>query len=378
MSTKRRRLPATGRAYLLVMLSLLDWTASAWGQVAGSEVYRALETSARVQVIIALRHPAAPPTALPSLVDEINAIRSKVLSQLSDVDFTITHRWEAVSAVAGEVSLSGLSKLMADPDVVRVDLDVGGGAHLAESVPLIGADKVHTLGFTGRGITVAVLDKGVDTTHPDLSDDLIAQQCFCTNANGTGCCPNGSTQQSGPGSAQDDAGHGTNVAGIITSAGRVAPMGVAPNAKIVAVKVIDKNNTFSSTAQVVSGLDWVITNRPDVKVVNMSLGTGQLFTGACDTATAFTMAFADAINTLRSRGVTVFASSGNNGSATQMTAPACVANTVSVGAVWDSNVGSQSLSFFWCTDATTAADKVTCFTYSNNTLDLLGITTQYS
>src|SRR4029453_7428429 len=109
--------------------------------------------------------------------------------------------------------------------------------------------------------------------------------------------------------------------------------------------------------------------QPDVRVVNMSLGTSALFSGACDTATAFTMAFAAAIDTLKSRGVTVFASSGNNGSTTQMPAPACVANTVSVGAVYDTNVGA--VTFLGCADPTTAADQVTCFTTSPPTLDLL-------
>jgi hypothetical protein len=138
-------------------------------------------------------------------------------------------------------------------DVRRVDLDVGGSGHLAQSVPLIQADKVHALGFTGRGVTVAVLDSGLATTHPDLSDALLSEQCFCTNADGTGCCPDGSTQQSGPGSAEDDQGHGTNVTGIITSAGRIAPVGVAPDAGIVAVKVIDSQGRFASSAQVSPG-----------------------------------------------------------------------------------------------------------------------------
>ena len=65
----------------------------------------------------------------------------------------------------------------------------------------------------------------------------------------------------------------------------------------------------------------------------------RLFTGNCDNVNAFTMAYATAINTLRTNGVTVFVSSGNEGSGTEMPAPACVANAISVGAVWDSNVG---------------------------------------
>ena len=355
--------------YCLALLSVSSWAAFAWGQVAGPEVYQALEAHPKVRVVIVLRRPTTPPSALTSRRAEIAAMQSKVLSQLSTDEFTLTHRWEGLNAMAGEVSRSGLSKLMANPDVLRVDLDGGGSGHLAQSVPLIQADKVHALGFTGRGVTVAVLDSGIDTAHPDLSDALRAEQCFCTNADGTGCCPDGSTQQSGPGSAEDDQGHGTNVTGIITSAGRIAPVGVAPDAGIVAVKVLDSQGRFASSAQVISGLNWLLMTQPEVRAVNMSLGTSALFSGACDNVTAFTMAFAAAIDTLKSRGVTVFASSGNNGSTTQMPAPACVANTVSVGAVYDTNVGA--VTFLGCADPTTAADQVTCFTNSPPNLDLL-------
>lgn len=122
----------------------------------------------------------------------------------------------------------------------------------------------------------------------------------------------------------------------------------------------------------VSGLDWVLTQRPDVRVVNMSLGTSALFTGYCDDRTAFTMAFAQVINALRSQGVVVFAISGNDGSPTSMQAPGCVRGTVSVGAVYKADVGPLDLvRLFGCRDRATAADAVTCFSNSDTTLDLL-------
>jgi hypothetical protein len=64
----------------------------------------------------------------------------------------------------------------------------------------------------------------------------------------------------------------------------------------------------------------------------MSIGTNALYAGDCDNSTAFNMAGAAAINTLRANGVTAFASAGNNGSSTQMTSPACLSNVISVGA----------------------------------------------
>lgn len=286
-------------------------------------------------------------------------------------DMTVTTRWRHIAGFAAEVTPRAIEQLEHDPNVLRVDLDEGGHGGLAQSVPLIGGDVVHAMGYTGRGVTIAVLDSGVDEKHPDLSDHIADEQCFCRKSDGSGCCPNAQTAQSGYGAASDDNGHGTNVCGILASKGIVSSPGVAPDARLVVVKVLDASNAFSSSSQVISGLDWLIDNHPEVRAVNMSLLTSQLFPSYCDTSTASTIAFAQAIATLRARGALVFACSGNEGSSTQMGAPACVQDAISVGAVYDSAFGR----FDWsghCSSATTAADQIACFSNSNATLDLLG------
>jgi subtilisin family serine protease len=293
--------------------------------------------------------------------------KAAALARLSPDELELLADWPDLSAAAGIVSAAGLEKLRSDPDVLRIDLDLPGGGNLSESVPLIRADAVHRMGVTGRGATVAILDSGVTANQPDLADDVVGQQCFCVNLDGSGCCPNGQRTQSGPGSAEDDHGHGTNVAGIVTSGGRVAPVGVAPDSKIVAVKVLDRNLSFSGTAQVISGLEWVRLNRPDVRVVNMSLGTFALFSSPCDGVSAPAMALSQSIGALRARGTTVFVSSGNDRSATQMEAPACISSSVSVGATYDANFGGFSL--FGCSEPT-APDKVACFGNSGPGLKL--------
>jgi len=300
----------------------------------------------------------------------VSTVSRDILRSVTAGEFTLQHRFRSVNALAGDITADGVLRLLENPNVVRVDLDAPGSGNLAEAVPLVHLDVVHNLGLTGKGVTVAVIDTGIDTDHPDLRDAVVDQQCFCSSlSGGGGCCPNGASTQSGPGSAEDDQGHGTNVSGIITSNGTVAPTGGAPDARIVAVKVIDRNNRFCCVSDVVAGLDWIINTRPDVQVVNMSLGTDARFSGDCDNMGADPMAFATAINTLRARGTTVFAASGNNASGTQMSAPACVANAISVGAVYDSNVGAVSFGSV-CTDSTTEADKVTCFSNSDTKTDL--------
>ena len=113
----------------------------------------------------------------------------------------------------------------------------------------------------------------------------------------------------------------------------------------------------------------ILNNHPEVNVVNMSLGTSELFGGACDNATSYTSSYATAVNGLRQRGVLVFASAGNNKAQSAMAAPACVANVVSVGAVYDASLGSETFAGV-CTDATTRADQVTCFSNSDAQTDL--------
>jgi subtilisin family serine protease len=335
--------------------------------VVGDEVYQALRSNPRARVVVALRQTSAPPTDVARLSSEIAAERRNVLEGLDDSDFVITHKWDTLSALAGDVTAVGLEKLSAEPDVQRIDLDIPGVMATAESVPLIHANELRSQGITGAGVVVAVLDTGVDTRHPDLAGDIVDQACFCANADGSGCCPGGGTQAMGSGAAEDAQGHGTNVTGIITGSGAVAPVGVAPDAKIVAIRVLDANGVASGTAQVLSGLDYVLKSRPEVKVVNLSLVFGA-FPGTCDNVASYSMAFAQAIGALKARGTIVFASSGNDGLSNQIGLPACIGSAVAVGAVYDSNVGTIS---FGCTDSTTAADQVTCFSNSSSAVDLL-------
>jgi hypothetical protein len=116
---------------------------------------------------------------------------------------------------------------------------------------------------------------------------------------------------------------------------------------------------------VIAALDWVRSRHPDTDVVNASLGTGQLFAGACDAANP---ALAAAVDNLLAADIMVFVSSGNQASPTRMAAPACIQNAIAVGAVWDAPRSSTTV--LGCTDATIVADQPTCFTNSNENTDL--------
>ncbi len=324
-------------------------------------------------VIVNLR-PAPPGASFAERRRHHHRLQDGILAQYGD-GFVLSRRFEHVPAIAGVITRATLDRLRGDPNVSYIQLDGTGRGQLKEAVPAIGADKVHTMyGLTGRGVRVAILDTGVVTTHPDLKSSIVAQHCFTQ----FDCPPLHASEGT---SAEDDHGHGSNVAGIITSDGVVAPPGFAPNADIVAVKVDDANDS-GRISDWVAGLDWVYDNLSmlGVKVVNLSICSTQLYSDAasCDLGEP---ALAQAVKNLIAANVTIFSASGNNGSTTQTSAPACNTGVIAVGATYDSAVGHQppnaatygalSSAFANCGDATTAFDQITCFTNSNKRLDLV-------
>jgi subtilisin len=286
-------------------------------------------------------------------------------------------KWHVVPGFVATVDAAELERLRNDPNVLSVEPDLGGsvipdeavvgpdGAPIGANGELIGLPAVHALGYDGTGSTVAVLGTGV-SPHPDLKARIIEERCYCAYANGTGCCPNGATEQFGSGSARDDLPHETGVAGVIAGSGGIAPRGLAPGAKIIAIRVGDKTGNIAWTSQVISALDSILASPVRVDAVNMSFAIGFLSKYACD---EHNPALADAIARVRAQGIVVVAASGNDAVTQAIRPPACISGVVSVGAVYHKNLASASL--LGCTDAPAEVDRVTCFSNSAPQLDLL-------
>ncbi len=356
------------RAVMRVRLGLGAWLLlSAVAVHAGEVSQAATEAVARegeVRVMVTLAPPGDDGASRAALAAQVDALLGDLPSGAR-----LARRFETVAALALVVDATGLAALAASPRVERVDLDVGGHGGLAQGLPLARVDVVRAQGFDGAGTKVVVIDSGVRLDHLAFAGRVVGEACFCSG--GGGCCPNGGSTQTGPGSGANSHPHGTNVAGIAVGAGGVpgVPGGAAGSAAIVTVRVLDANNSFCCSSDVVAALDWVRVNHPDARVANLSLGTVARFAGDCDQVASFTQAMAAAINGLVAQGTTVTVSSGNNGSSVDMQAPACIANALSVAAVYDAAVGSQSFGSV-CTAPTTAADQVTCFSNLSTSTDL--------
>ncbi len=351
-------------SHALIVASIF-LAASAYAQapegVVGPGVYEQIRLQGEARIIIALHRPAELTSGAPLPIERrralVRALQEPVLNGIAPEGFRLRHRYAAVSALAGTVlDNETLDRLVALPGVRRIDLDPQGSGGLAESVSLIHADQWAEQGVSGAGVVVAVLDSGMDTDHDDLADALVDEACFLDfdgAINGVGQCPNGSDRQTGPGAAEDDHGHGTNVTGIVAANGTKSAPGVAPGASIVAIKVLNGANQFNALSEVVAGMDYVLdTPSLGVQAMNMSLGTFALFDGVCDDLASFNMAAGEVADALKAAGVSIFASSLNGGSGTSMSSPACLASVISVGAT-DNN------------------DLVASFTNSNAFLDIM-------
>jgi subtilisin family serine protease len=195
----------------------------------------------------------------------------------------------------------------------------------------------------GAGIGVAVIDTGVDLKHPDLVSNLAPVSKTCVTGTRT---------------AQDDNGHGTHVAGTIAGANNsIGVVGVASEAKIVPVKVLNKNGS-GTWSSIICGIDWVTANAQtyNIKVANMSLGGYGVSDNNCGLTN--NDALHQAICRSTAKGVTYVVAAGNEGSNTSSSVPAGYDDTViTVSALADSDgfSGGFGSSTFYGADDTFAS-----------------------
>lgn len=175
----------------------------------------------------------------------------------------------------------------------------------------------HPAGISGQGVNVALLDTGIDTSHPDLSANYQGGYDFVNND------PD----------PQDDNGHGTAVAGVLAAAENgIGIIGVAPRARLWELKILDANEE-GSISNLLRGLDWAIAHH--VQIVNMSLGTPD-----------DNQALREGIEATARAGILMIAAAGNKGESVFF--PAAYPQVIAVAAsdranhiAWFSNQGPE-------------------------------------
>ena len=285
----------------------------------------------------------AAPASAPS-TDMVNVIirtveGASIASTVELMGGTVTSTMGAIDAITADIPVSSLGELESIPAVlsvtqnVTVELSGGGwdeGGKDTNTIKEIGnVVDANTLtgqaGWTGAGVTVALIDSGV-TPVSGLA--------------GSGKIINGadlSFDSQNAGMQYLDAyGHGTHMAGIIAGDAGKTFSGIAPGARILNVKVGAANGAVD-VSQVLAGINWVIEHRRDnginVRVLNLSFGT--------DSTQAYTIdPLAYAVEVAWRKGIVVVVASGNDANKSPVRSPATNPYVIAVGAA-DTNGTTQ-------------------------------------
>ena len=207
---------------------------------------------------------------------------------------------DAIDVVTARVSGEAIRALQADPRVTALAADAVVSAAGKErryekasgrpspGIQVVDADRAWT-GATGAGVTVALMDTGI-AEHPDLDGSVVARLDFVND---------GAT-------LLDPSGHGTFVAGLIAAHGRTFK-GVAPDAKLVSLRVLDQNGN-GTMHSVLAAFDWLLHNRTTmgIKVLNLSFGAPQR-------SSYHREILAGLVESAWFAGITVVAAAGNGG-----------------------------------------------------------------
>src|SRR5437773_677550 len=344
-------------AGLLVVLSGAV-RVSAQGPQIPQELRNRVQRDGRARVLVELKLPAALVadarlSTVPEVVRQRQQIRDRsdrMFARLASASHRAIRRFSTVPFVVLDVTPASLAALEQMDEVASVRPDVIHRPTLAESVPLIEADQVWDTGFDGTGQMIAVLDTGVDSTHPFLAGKVVEEACYSTSQPGLSqsFCPSGANEQIGAGAATPctlpSCEHGTHVAGIAAggSSDPTHPFpGVAKGAELMAVQVFTSVIDAAScggtapcvgafTSDIIAGLERVyaiaLAGDHHVASVNMSLGA-DVFEAPCDD-----QPYKPIIDNLRAIGVATVVAAGNDGWPFGLASPACISSVVSVGA----------------------------------------------
>lgn len=257
--------------------------------------------------------------------------RDAILAELdaAGVDYEVNQEYEVVfSGLSLRIPQNQLGQLISVPGVKAVypnetykldsaSVDVidreAFSPEMHDSAPYIGSEEAWEAGYTGEGVTVAVLDTGVDYTHPDLAHAFGEYKGWDFVDN------DADPQETNTGTADDLTMHGTHVAGTIAANGEIK--GVAPDADLLAYRVLGPGGS-GYTEDIIAAIERAVEDGADV--MNLSLGN-TLNNPDYATSIALDAAMAD--------GVVAVTSNGNSGSANwTVGSPGTSREAISVGA----------------------------------------------
>lgn len=239
--------------------------------------------------------------------------------QLSLLSYKLKLDLPIINGCSCEMSTDAILKLTSDPDVEFICYDSKVFAVLDEARKTIGADFSLNTSYTGKNVTVAIIDTGI-APHADLiypKNKIVGFKDFVNNKT----------------KYYDDNGHGTHCAGILAGSGYSSKgkyKGIAPEANILSIKVLDENGN-GNTSDILSTVQWIIENKDVFKtrIINFSLGAIAQYKERRDP-------LVKAANRAIENGLIVIAAVGNSGPMRNtILSPATSRYVISVGALDD-------------------------------------------
>jgi PGF-CTERM protein len=196
---------------------------------------------------------------------------------------------DSIDAVSGTVSKTeadeAYSDLASDDSVEQVSLDIEYRVTLDQTEDAVSAEQARRdYGVSGNNVKIAVLDTGVNESHPAIDDEVVEKDF------------------TGEGTTDDKVGHGTHVAGIIVSDNETYT-GIAPNASLMDLRVIDSYGGGSASA-IIDAIEYATNN--DADIVSMSLGATAVYERSDDP-------LEEAVNAAADNGTVVVVAAGNAG-----------------------------------------------------------------
>lgn len=300
----------------------------------------------RIKVVINLKKPDRSKSvmdwrskdAVKELGNQVKEKQNRVLKSLSKSkkEFKLRHQFEYMAAFSAEVTPDCLNKLLDDPDVVSIEPVYTFHFDLAQGIGLMNAMQYRST-YSGQGVSIAICDSGIDYTHPQL---------------GGGGFPNAKVIGGKDIADNDDDpmpvyAHGTACAGI--AAGSFDTVGdyiggVAYGAKIYALKISQDGDNVIYSDKIAAAWEWCITHKNDdpqnpILVISNSfsryMDDNFRAQSPCDGQSSLTAMANNVVNA----GITILAASGNDGYCDAISHPACISSIISVGSVYDSDIG---------------------------------------
>jgi len=259
-----------------------------------------------------------------------------VIERFDNQQFRLGHRFENQAGFSAEVTSETLEKLLTDPLVVSIEPDLELQPHLAQGISVMAGMTYRGI-YDGQGISIAVCDTGIDYNHP-----MFGEGSFPNSKVIGGYDIADNDADPFPDILGDDDAHGTCCAGI--AAGTLGTFGdyiggVAPAAKIIALKVKDSDKNIYNS-YLTAAWDWCVSHKNDhpdypILAVSNSVGGGKYTSAAeCDSNNS---ALRTAAQNLVNAGITILASSGNDSYTNALNSPGCLSPVISVGSVYDTS-----------------------------------------